>query len=201
MKRAAYRAEPYWGKPVPSFGDPAARILLMGLAPGAHGSNRTGRMFTGDSSGDFLYAALHRAGLANRALAKSRDDGLELRDVYIAAVGRCAPPGNKPDPEELERCLPFQARELSLLTRLKVIVALGKIAFDGTWRALGEHGVVLGTPRPPFAHGAVFSVGGPFPTVIASYHPSRQNTQTGRFTPRMLDDVLERAKELAALKD
>lgn len=198
-KRAAYRDQTYWGRPVPSFGDPHARILLMGLAPGAHGSNRTGRMFTGDASGDFLYAGLHRAGFANQASARARDDGLVLSDVFISAVGRCAPPGNKPLPAELNRCLPFQAREFSLLPRLKVVVALGRIAFDGTWRVLEEHGLRLGTPRPRFAHEAVYAVGAPYPTVLASYHPSQQNTQTGRFTAAMLDAVLRRARELAEL--
>lgn len=198
-KRAAYREQEYWGAPVPSFGDENARILLMGLAPGAHGSNRTGRMFTGDASGHFLYAALHRAGLASQAESIDRNDGMRLRDVYISAVGRCAPPGNKPLPQELTRCLPFQAREFSLLPRLKVVVCLGKIAFDWTWKTLEEHGVVLGAPRPRFAHNAVYTLGGAFPTVLASYHPSQQNTQTGRFTASMIDEVLARAKELAAL--
>lgn len=193
-KRRAYRAWDYWGKPVPGFGDPNARIVLIGLAPGAHGSNRTGRMFTGDASGDFLYAALHRAGLANQPTAHHQDDGLQLHDVFITAVCRCAPPDNKPTLDEQANCLPFLARDLELLKRACIIVTLGKIGMDGYLRLLRQQGHRV--PRIEFKHGAVYELGEGLPTLICSYHPSKQNTQTGRLTPTMLDDVFRKAKRL-----
>jgi uracil-DNA glycosylase family 4 len=190
-----YRDWNYWGKPVPGFGDPRARILVVGLAPGAHGANRTGRMFTGDQSGDFLFAALHRVGLANQAASTSRDDGLTLRDAYIVAAVRCAPPDNRPAPDEIARCARFLDGEDALLPRVRVVVALGAIA----WRAYLDHfdrrGERIPRPRPAFAHGAVLEVAGR--TLLGSYHVSRQNTQTGRLTPAMFDAVLEDAKRRA----
>ncbi len=189
VKRRAFRDADYWGKPVPGFGDPDARLVIIGLAPGAHGSNRTGRMFTGDSSGDTLYAALHRAGFASQPTATARDDGLTLYDAFITAVGRCAPPENKPAPQELTNCRPFLARELALLHQARVVLALGRIAFDGYLALLREQGVEV--PALPFAHGVTYSLPAPYPTLVASYHPSRQNTQTGRLTPAMFDAVFE----------
>jgi uracil-DNA glycosylase family 4 len=196
-KRRAYRDDDYWGRPVPGFGDPAARLLVVGLAPGAHGANRTGRMFTGDGSGDFLYAALHRAGLASQPESRARGDGLVLRGVFITAAGRCAPPDNKPAPEELARCAPFLDRELALLP-VRAILCLGAIAFDAALAALARRGVPLPSPRPRFAHGAEVLLPGA-PPVVASFHVSRQNTQTGRLTAAMFDAVVARAKALAAL--
>lgn len=190
-KRKAFRDQEYWGRPVPGFGDPAARLVVLGLAPGAHGSNRTGRMFTGDGSGDFLYPALHRAGIASRPDARSRDDGLELRGCYITAVGRCAPPDNKPTPGELAACAPFLDRELAALRGARVVLALGSIAFDGYLAFAERAGTRVPAPRPKFAHGAV--VAGLPHVLIASYHVSRQNTQTGRLTPEMFDQVLAKA--------
>lgn len=189
VKRRAFRDAEYWGKPVPGFGDPHARLVIVGLAPGAHGSNRTGRMFTGDSSGDTLYGALHRAGFASQSTVTARDDGLTLHDTFITAVGRCVPPGNKPTPEELANCRPFLARELALLTNARVVLALGRIAFDGILLLLREQG--LDVPALPFAHGATHSLPAPWPMLVASYHPSRQNTQTGRLTVAMFDAVFE----------
>ena len=193
-KRRAYRDWEYWGKPVPGFGDPNARIVLVGLAPGAHGSNRTGRMFTGDASGEFLYAALHRAGFANQPTSLRADDGLQLQDVYITAVCRCAPPDNKPLPQEIMNCLPYLARELQLLKNACVVVALGRIGMDGYLRLLREQGHQL--PRVEFAHGATYALGAGLPTLICSYHPSRQNTQTGRLTVAMFDRIFEKAKRM-----
>ncbi len=187
VKRRAFRDAEYWGKPVLGFGDPQARLVIVGLAPGAHGSNRTGRMFTGDSSGDTLYAALHRAGLASQPTAMSRDDGLTLHDTFITAVGRCVPPGNKPTPEELTNCRPFLARELALLPHARVVLSLGRIAFDGILLLLREQG--LDVPALSFAHGATYPLPAPGLTLVASYHPSRQNTQTGRLTTAMFDAV------------
>jgi uracil-DNA glycosylase family 4 len=193
-RRAAFRGEEYWARPVPGFGDPAARIVLVGLAPAAHGANRTGRMFTGDRSGDFLYAALHRAGLANQPTSVSRDDGLRLSDVYITAPVRCAPPANKPTPEERDRCRPFLQRELALLSNARVLVALGQFAYQILTTDLGVR------PRPSFAHGREVTVpddpGRPG-TILCSYHVSQQNTFTGKLTPAMFDDVIARARELA----
>jgi uracil-DNA glycosylase len=195
-KRRAYLAERYWGRPVAGFGDPRARIALVGLAPGAHGANRTGRMFTGDGSGTFLYAALHRAGLASQPTSVSRDDGLALDDAFITAACRCVPPANRPLPAELARCAPFLDRELSALSRLRVVVALGAIAWNAMLAALARAGHAVPRPAPRFGHGAAFAPPGA-PALLGSYHPSRQNTQTGRLTPEMLDAVLARAVELA----
>jgi len=194
-KRAAFRDEEYWGRPVPGFGDPRARVLLLGLAPAAHGGNRTGRVFTGDRSGDWLFAALHRTGFANQPHSVRADDGLELRDAYIAAAVRCAPPDNKPLPDERDRCFPFLVRELDLLTRLTVIVVLGGFAYEAAWRVLAAGGHALPRPRPRFAHGLEVGVGSL--TVLGCYHPSQQNTFTGRLTEPMLDAVLTRACDLA----
>ncbi|MEW6323161.1 MAG: uracil-DNA glycosylase [Acidobacteriota bacterium] len=194
-KRAAYRDDVYWGKPVPGFGDPAARVLLLGLAPAAHGANRTGRVFTGDGiggSGDFLMAALHRAGFANIPTSRHPSDGLRLRDAYIAAAVRCAPPDNKPTPEEVSTCLDHLEAELAQLGRVEIVLALGKIAWDAWFQLLARRGVVV-RPRPAFAHGGVARV--PGPTVIGLFHPSRQNTNTGRLTPPMYDEVLRKVRE------
>jgi uracil-DNA glycosylase family 4 len=188
-KRASFRDWDYWGRPLPGFGDPRARLLVVGLAPAAHGGNRTGRIFTGDRSGDWLFAALHRAGFANQATSVSRDDGLRLLDAYVAAVVRCAPPANRPLPEERDNCLPYLARELRLLERLRVVVCLGAFAYDGAARALAMRS------RPAFGHGVEASLPDGR-TVICSYHPSQQNTFTGRLTERMLDDVFLRARTL-----
>jgi uracil-DNA glycosylase family 4 len=190
-----YRGEAYWGRPLPGFGDAAARIVLVGLAPAAHGGNRTGRMFTGDRSGDWLYAALHRAGLANQARSESRDDGLRLIDAYVTAVNRCPPPANKPTPAERDNCLPYLVRELGLLERARVIVTLGSYAWNGTLRALREREVEVPRPRPRFGHGAEASAGQY--TLLGCYHPSQQNTFTGKLTEPMLDAVFARARELA----
>jgi uracil-DNA glycosylase len=190
-KRAAFRDETYWGRPVPGFGDPRARILLVGLAPAAHGANRTGRMFTGDGrggSGDFLMAALHAAGLASQPFSRDRRDGLELHGVWMTAAVRCAPPQNKPAPAEIALCHAHLRAEVDALPDLRVYVALGRLAFDACWRLLADRGV-RPTTRPVFAHGAVYRPAGG-PAVIASYHPSRQNTHTGRLTPAMLRRVI-----------
>jgi uracil-DNA glycosylase family 4 len=195
-KRAAYRDWDYWGRPVPAFGDPAARVALYGLAPAAHGANRTGRMFTGDRSGDFLYAALHRAGLANRPTAESRDDGLELRDCWITASVRCAPPANKPLPDERAACEAWMRRELPLLTAARVVICLGAIAWESALRMRALiGGDPVPRPRPRFGHGAELP-GAPW-TLLGSFHPSQQNTFTGKLTPAMLDAVLSRALEIA----
>jgi len=193
-KTTRFADQTYWGRPVPGFGDPAAGILVVGLAPAAHGGNRTGRIFTGDRSGDFLFASLHRVGLSNRPTSVSRDDGLRLIRAYLSAVNRCAPPANKPTPAERDTCLPFLAREIAALERLRVLVALGAFAWDGALRALSALGHPT-RPRPRFGHAAEASVG-PF-VLLGSYHPSQQNTFTGKLTPQMLDAVLERAAELA----
>lgn len=196
VKRRAYREEAYWGRPVPGFGDPAARLLLVGLAPGAHGANRTGRMFTGDASGDFLYAALHRAGLASQPTSERRGDGLALAGCFVGAAARCAPPGNRLRPDELARCAPFLDRELALL-RPAAVLALGAVAFDATLAAYSRAGASVPRPRPRFAHLAVARVPG-MPPLVGSFHVSRQNTQTGRLTPAMFDAALRRALALAA---
>lgn len=195
VKRRAYKDQEYWGKPVPGFGDPHARVLVVGLAPGAHGSNRTGRPFTGDASGGFMYPALHRAGFANQASAESRCDGLILKDLYIASVGRCAPPANKPNPEELNNCQPYLEREIQIL-KPKVIACLGRIAFDRIFKMysaknLGwkfEHGAVYALPASPFITHPSY--------LLCSYHPSQQNTLTGKLTVKMFDDIWVKAKEL-----
>ncbi len=188
-KRAAYRNEDYWGRPVSGFGDPNARIVVLGLAPAAHGANRTGRVFTGDRSGDWLFAAMHRAGLANQAESTSRDDGLELSDAWVTAAVRCAPPDNKPSIEERDECAPFLAEELALLKRCQVVVCLGAFGFQAACRHFDVR------PRPRFGHGAECVVDGG-PTLICSFHPSQQNTFTGRLTEEMLDQVFARAREL-----
>ena len=196
-KRRAYREWDYWGKPVPGFGDPQARILILGLAPGAHGSNRTGRMFTGDRSGDMLYGALYKTGYASQPSAASREDGLKLRDVYITAAARCAPPGNKPSPEELRNCRPYLERELELLTNVKVVVALGKIAFDCYLDVLKSHGAIRSRAGFAFGHDRQFATAPGLPALISSYHPSQQNTSTGKLTEKMLLDVFRRAGKAA----
>jgi uracil-DNA glycosylase family 4 len=191
-----YRGEEYWARPVAGFGDPRARLAIVGLAPAAHGANRTGRMFTGDRSGGWLYAALHRAGYANRPDSTGRDDGLRLSDAYVTAVVRCAPPANRPSPAERDDCLPYLSRELSLLERCRTIVALGAFAWDGALRALRRIGCETPRPRPRFGHGAEAAIADWL--LIGCYHPSQQNTFTGRLTEPMLDAVLARARELAA---
>jgi uracil-DNA glycosylase family 4 len=190
-----YRGQEYWARPLSGFGDPEARLALVGLAPAAHGANRTGRMFTGDRSGDWLYAALHRAGLANQASSESADDGLRLSDAYVTATVRCAPPANKPTPEERDACLPFLERELALLERCRTILALGSFGWDGALRALRGLGTELPRPRPRFGHEAVAGVGEW--TLVGCYHPSQQNTFTGRLTEWMLDAAIGRALGLA----
>jgi uracil-DNA glycosylase len=194
-KRRAYRNETYWGKPVPGFGDPHARVLLVGLAPAAHGANRTGRVFTGDGaggSGDFLMGALHRAGFANISTSRDPDDGLVLRDAYIAAAVRCAPPDNKPTPGEIARCLPHLQAEIDALVRVGVVIALGKIGFDAYLQLLKRRAVVI-RPRPVFGHGARYSLPN-HQVLIGCYHPSRQNTNTGKLTAEMMDAVLRQAR-------
>ncbi len=193
-KKRAYRDETYWGRPVPGFGDPDARLLIVGLAPAAHGGNRTGRVFTGDSSGDFLMRALHAAGFANQPTSDHRSDGLVLHDAYIAAAARCAPPDNKPTPVEIARCLPYLVAEVRALARLQVVVALGRIGFEAALKVLAEGRQGSFAPKPVFGHGAVSAPGAGLPTVIASYHPSRQNTNTGRLTPAMFDAVFSEAR-------
>jgi uracil-DNA glycosylase family 4 len=188
-KRAAFRCEDYWGRPVPGFGDPDADVVVFGLAPAAHGANRTGRFFTGDRSGDFLFAALHRAGFASRPVSHSRDDGLVLDNAWISAAVRCAPPQNRPTPAERDACLPYAARELELLDA-KVVICLGAFAWDAALRLYGIR------PKPKFAHGAEYREGAA--TLLGCYHPSQQNTFTGLLTPAMLDDVLARARDLGA---
>jgi uracil-DNA glycosylase family 4 len=197
LKRRAYADQAYWGKPVPGFGDPSAPILMLGLAPGAHGSNRTGRMFTGDASGDFLYPALHRLGFADQPLATDRHDGLTLKDIYITAALRCVPPGNKPTRQETANCRKWLARELAL-PRLQVILALGRIAHEAYLDFLRETGNPLVKAHLPFAHGAEHRLTG-WPLLLDSYHVSFQNTNTGRLTEDMFDQVLRRARELAEL--
>lgn len=195
VKRAAFRDEPYWGRPVPGFGDPEAWLLVVGLAPAAHGANRTGRMFTGDRSGDWLYRALHRAGLASQPWSISREDGLRLRGVYITAAVRCAPPGNRPTTSERENCREYLQAELDLLGNLRVVVALGGFGYGQALRILADRGFELPTPRPGFAHGRVIPLG-PRLHVLASYHPSQQNTFTKRLTEPMFDRIWEKALEL-----
>jgi uracil-DNA glycosylase family 4 len=194
-KRASFRDDTYWGRPVPGFGDPRARVLVAGLAPAAHGANRTGRIFTGDRSGDFLYASLHRTGFANQPTSVAIDDGLELRDLYLTASVRCAPPANKPTPQERDTCLPYLVRELEVLRRVRVIVVLGAFAYDAVARVLAGIGSPLPSPRPKFAH--ALEVPTARGVVLGCFHPSQQNTFTGRLTPAMIDDVFHRARELA----
>jgi uracil-DNA glycosylase family 4 len=188
-KRASFADQEYWGRPIPGFGDAAARVLVVGLAPAAHGGNRTGRVFTGDRSGDWLFRAMHRAGFANQPRSVSIDDGLELHGAYVAAAVRCAPPANKPTPDERDRCLPYLARELALLADLRVIVVLGQFGYDAVARLLGHRA------KPRFGHGVEW----PLPdgrTLLCSFHPSQQNTFTGKLTEQMLDDIFTRAREL-----
>jgi uracil-DNA glycosylase family 4 len=197
-KRAAYRDDTYWGRPVPGFGDPNARVLVLGLAPAAHGANRTGRVFTGDGtngSGDFLMTAMHGAGFANITTSRRTDDGLVLTDAYIAAAVRCAPPDNKPTPAEILACHPFLVAEVAALPRLRVVVALGRIGFEAAWRLLRDRGIST-SRRPLFGHGLTYQPPGG-PAVIGSYHPSRQNTNTKRLTPQMLASVFATARRLA----
>jgi uracil-DNA glycosylase family 4 len=194
VKRRAYIDQTYWGKPVPSFGDPLARLLILGLAPGAHGANRTGRMFTGDRSGDFLYRSLWRAGFANQPSSTAADDGLELRDAWITASAHCAPPDNKPSPAELRKCRPYFERELNLLTRLKVVVVLGKIAMDTYLSVLRDGGAISKVSDFRFGHNVIYP--NLQPALLCSYHPSQQNTSTGKLTQSMLDDLFLHAREI-----
>ena len=192
---ARFRGETYWARPVPGFGDPAARVVVVGLAPAAHGGNRTGRVFTGDRSGDFLFPVLHETGFANQPTSVAPGDGLELHDLYVCAVNRCAPPDNRPTPAERDNCLPFLARELAALERAWVLVCLGAYAWEGALRALAALGVDAPRPRPRFAHGAEVEIG-PY-RLLGTFHPSQQNTFTGRLTHEMFVDVFARARRLA----
>jgi uracil-DNA glycosylase family 4 len=194
-RRAAFADEQYWGRPVPGFGDPRASVVVLGLAPAAHGGNRTGRVFTGDRSGDWLFAALHQVGMANQPTSRTRDDGLALDGCWVAAAVRCAPPANRPTPAERDTCLPFAMRELTLLSRARVIVCLGGFAWDAALRILARRGTEIPRPRPRFGHGAEATVGEV--ALVGCYHPSQQNTFTGRLKPGMMEDVLRRARELA----
>ena len=191
-----FRGEDYWARPLPGFGDPQARILLVGLAPGAHGANRTGRVFTGDRSGDWLYAALHRAGLASQPEAWAKDDGLELKDTFITSVVKCAPPANRPTTEERDTCLPYLEAELKALDRVRVVVALGMFGWDGFLKASRANGAEIPRPKPKFGHGVEARVGGRL--LIGCYHPSQQNTFTGTLTEEMIDQVFARAVAQAA---
>ncbi len=193
-KRRAYMDQVYWGKPVPGFGDPQARVMIVGLAPGAHGSNRTGRMFTGDASGNFLFPALYRAGFANQEHAHKQGDGLILRDAFISAICRCPPPQNKPTRQEIANCLLYLDKEICLLSKLQGFVALGRIAFDGILRLYKSRGMQL--PKMDFGHGAFYRFGAGLPWLLCSYHPSRQNTQTGRLTEPMFDGIWRQVKDL-----
>jgi len=196
-KRRAYREHDYWARPVPGFGDPKARVLILGLAPGAHGSNRTGRPFTGDRSGDFMYPILYKVGFASQPTATDRTDGLKLIDCYITAAVRCAPPDNKPLPSELANCAPYLDRELAIVKRVNVVVALGKIAFDSYLNLLRRDGVIASRAGYIFRHAAEY----PMPngiTLLASYHPSNQNTATGKLTAKMFENVFRRAREISA---
>jgi len=193
VKRRAYIDQEYWGKPVPGFGDPKAKLMIVGLAPGAHGSNRTGRMFTGDASGDFLYPALFRAGFANQATATSNQDNLELKDVYISAICRCVPPGNKPTRNEIGNCLPWLEREIESLPNLQGFIALGRIAFEGLLRIIKPASTL--ETKPKFSHLAYYALGDGLTWILCSYHPSRQNTQTGKLTQEMFDLVWQTAKQ------
>jgi uracil-DNA glycosylase family 4 len=201
--KRAFVGETYWSRPVPGFGDPEARVVLVGLAPAPHGANRTGRMFTGDGtdgmgSSDFLMRALHATGFANQPTSRRADDGLRLADLWMTAAVRCAPPDNRPATDEIANCADWLAAELALLTRVRVVVALGKLAFDRVLLHLAAQGAGIPSPRPRFAHGAEVRLGDSFPVVLASYHPSRQNTQTGRLAPAMLASVFVRAREVAS---
>jgi uracil-DNA glycosylase len=194
-KRRMFRDEDYWGRPVPSFGDPQTELLILGLAPAAHGANRTGRMFTGDRSGEFLYRALHEAGFANQASSRHRGDGLRLRNCYITAALRCAPPANKPRPDELRHCRPYLEKELELLRRVRAVLALGRVAFETYLRAVGGREGFPARSSFRFAHGASYALPQGLPRLFASYHPSQQNTQTGKLTPAMMRKVLRDIRE------
>jgi uracil-DNA glycosylase family 4 len=194
-KRAAFRDQEYWGRPIPGFGDPQGSVVVLGLAPAAHGGNRTGRIFTGDRSGDWLFAALHRVGMANQPTSTARDDGLRLTGCWVAAAVRCAPPANKPTPEERDNCLPYAVRELELLPNVRVLVCLGSFAWDAALRIVRQLGAEVPRPRPRFGHGAEAQVGEL--TLVGCYHPSQQNTFTGKLTEPMIDAVLARSRELA----
>jgi len=199
VKRKAYRDWDYWGRPVPGFGDPLARVLVIGLAPGAHGANRTGRMFTGDRSGDFLYRALYETGFASKPDSRSREDGLQLSGIYIAAAARCAPPDNKPATEELARCRPYLEREIDLLKHVRVVVALGGVAFRTYLSILRDRGRVRSLAEFAFGHHVVHRTAAGGPVLIGSYHPSQQNTSTGKLTAAMLREVFETAQGLSAI--
>ncbi len=194
QKRSAFADEEYWGRPVPGWGDPNARCLLVGLAPAAHGANRTGRMFTGDESGRWLYRALHRAGFASQPQCEHKDDGLTLTDCFITAVARCAPPANRLKPTERDNCRPYLEAEMNALNNVRVVVTLGQYAYDHVLRIYRDRGVSVPVPKPRFAHGAEVELGVDEPTVIASYHPSQQNTFTGKLTEPMLDAIFERVQ-------
>ena len=194
-KKPAHRNDTYWGRPVPGFGDPDARLLIVGLAPAAHGANRTGRVFTGDGSGDFLMSALHKSGFANIPTSQRRDDGLRLSNAYILAAVRCAPPGNKPTPEEIGTCLDHLDAELNELPQVRVVVALGKIGFDA-WLQLMKRRGIAPSPRPQFGHGVMTRLGKGLPILIGCYHPSRQNTNTGKLTATMMEQIFRRAAKL-----
>jgi uracil-DNA glycosylase len=196
-RRASFASEEYWARPVPGFGDPDARILVLGLAPAAHGGNRTGRVFTGDRSGDWLFAAMHRAGLANQATSTHRDDGLELRDAWIAAAVRCAPPANRPTPAERDTCLPWTVRELELLPRIRLIVCLGGFAWDAALRLRAAAGLANPRPRPRFGHDVLFDPDDRLP-LLGCFHPSQQNTFTGKLTEGMMEAVLARARAVVS---
>lgn len=200
IKRRAYLDWEYWGKPVLPFGDPVARVLIIGLAPGAHGANRTGRMFTGDRSGDFLYRALYETGFASQPESTARNDGLKLKDAYITSAVRCAPPENKPLPAELVRCRPYLERELELLPNVRVVVALGKFAFDAYLGILRDRGVIERRSAFRFGHGSEYSMAAGEPALLCSYHPSQQNTSTGKLTAVMLRAIFERAKDLSEVR-
>jgi len=193
-KRRAFQDWEYWGRPVPGFGDRQARLVIIGLAPAAHGANRTGRMFTGNGSGDTLTCALHRAGFANQPISRHRDDGLQLHDAFLTALARCAPPGNKPTRNEMDNCQGYLVRELALLASTRVVLTLGQVAFDRYQRLLQQQGATL--PRLTFHHKACYRLEPPLPALVASYHPSRQNTQTGRLTEEMLDEVFAQIRRL-----
>ena len=198
-KRAAYRDQEYWGRPVPGFGDPAARLVVIGLAPAAHGANRTGRMFTGDRSGDWLFRALHRARFASRADSERRNDGMRLTDAWITAPVRCAPPANKPTAEERDTCAPWLDAELELLTNARVFLALGQIGYHELWGQFKRRGVELPRPRPKFGHGTIVELDDR--AVVTSYHPSQQNTFTGRLTEPMFDEVFATARRLLGKRE
>ena len=200
-KKRAFRDWDYWAKPLPSLGDPQARLLIIGLAPAAHGANRTGRMFTGDSSGRWLFRALHKAGFANQSSWQRRDDGLTLNSSYITAVCHCAPPDNQPLPKEIENCSVYLNEELKHLKNVRAVIVLGKIAFDNYLKAQRRLGVALPKPQPRFAHNTIYQLGNNLPALIASYHPSRQNTNTGKLTEPMFDAVFARARRLLRTVD